>query len=59
MNNISIIVLIVITLNIIRKDGKGIDGERKQKLLYRNHLTVDRTFSTINDVSISVVIFSF
>ena len=26
--------------------------EKKQMLLYRNHLTVNRTFSTINDVSI-------
>ena len=25
--------------------------EKKQMLLYRNHLTVNRTFSTINDVS--------
>ena len=37
----------------MRKDEKGIDGVRKkQMLLYRNHLSVNQTFSTINDVSI-------
>ena len=51
MNNMSIIVL-VNYIKYTKENEKGIDGERKQKLLYRNHLTVDRTFSTINDVSI-------
>ena len=44
---------IIITLNLLRRDEKGIDGVRKKQiLLYRIHLTVNRTFSTFNDVSI-------
>ena len=39
---------IIITLNLLRRDEKGIDGVRKKKqiLLYRNHLTV-----TINNLA--------
>ena len=42
------------TSNVLRKDEKGIDEceKKNQILLYRNHLTVNRIFSTINGVSI-------
>ena len=44
---------IIITLNLLRRDEKGIDGVRKknQILLYRNHLTV-----TINNISIIILL---
>ena len=51
MDNISIVLFL---LNLLRKDEEEIDGVRKKKPnnSLQNHLTVNRTFSTINDVSI-------